>query len=294
MPHVIVTADIANGREQPVTLRERIGTADLESNHFTARLVERLAWAVSDAHKRRAGLLAEQAHGQQSPLTEKTRSAGWCGPGHLFPEVMGRRCSQSSGRRSTRRCWPASKSTRSRTKSSTERRSTRNKDQLSGSTPRRSLSGHEANSRGTRLALNAIAPRAPSHEVATPRHRAMLDREHAHEHARSASRGIRMRVVIDQTSSEHRAPKRQGRDARAALTPSRDFSCPELVSVINVARVSPSAGLRRSRGRADRIGARRAAEHDLALRPDALEAAGAGDRLKRLHVGPLRSDLGVE
>ena len=38
-------------------------------------------------------------------------------------------------------------------------------------------------------------------------------------------------------------------------------------------------------------------EQDLALQLDALEATGAGDRLKRLHVdslGPLRAGLGVE
>ena len=59
MPHVIITADIANG-EQVVTLRERIGTADLESNHFAAKLVERLAWAVGDAHEAEQGSPAER------------------------------------------------------------------------------------------------------------------------------------------------------------------------------------------------------------------------------------------
>ena len=32
-------------------LRERINVSDLESDHFAARLVERLGWAVSDAHE---------------------------------------------------------------------------------------------------------------------------------------------------------------------------------------------------------------------------------------------------
>ena len=32
-------------------LRERINAADLESDHFAAQLVERLGWAVSDAHE---------------------------------------------------------------------------------------------------------------------------------------------------------------------------------------------------------------------------------------------------
>ena len=64
MPHVMVTADIADGQEQVATLRERIGAADLESNHFAAKLVERLAWAVSDAHAAEQGFPAEQTYGQ--------------------------------------------------------------------------------------------------------------------------------------------------------------------------------------------------------------------------------------
>jgi hypothetical protein len=31
-------------------LRERINLTDFESDHFAAQLVERLGWAVSDAH----------------------------------------------------------------------------------------------------------------------------------------------------------------------------------------------------------------------------------------------------
>jgi hypothetical protein len=31
-------------------LRERVSIADFESDHFAAQLVERLGWAVSDAH----------------------------------------------------------------------------------------------------------------------------------------------------------------------------------------------------------------------------------------------------
>jgi hypothetical protein len=60
MPHVMVTAEIANGQEQVVMLRERIGTSDLESDHFAAQLVERLAWAVSDVHEAEQGSPAEQ------------------------------------------------------------------------------------------------------------------------------------------------------------------------------------------------------------------------------------------
>jgi len=51
MPQIIVVADTADRQEPLVILRERISSTDLESAHFAARLVERLAWAVSDAHE---------------------------------------------------------------------------------------------------------------------------------------------------------------------------------------------------------------------------------------------------
>jgi hypothetical protein len=50
MPQIIVTADQAAERgEGSVMLRERVNVADFESDHFAAKLVERLGWAVSDA-----------------------------------------------------------------------------------------------------------------------------------------------------------------------------------------------------------------------------------------------------
>jgi hypothetical protein len=50
MPHIIVMADAAPDRDEAaVMMRERVNVADFESNHFAARLVERLGWAVSDA-----------------------------------------------------------------------------------------------------------------------------------------------------------------------------------------------------------------------------------------------------
>jgi hypothetical protein len=49
MPHIIVTAGDAADLEKAITLRERINAADFESDRFTANLIERIAWAVSDA-----------------------------------------------------------------------------------------------------------------------------------------------------------------------------------------------------------------------------------------------------
>jgi hypothetical protein len=47
-----VLADAARHQgEEAVMLRERVSLADLESDHFAAQLVERLGWAVGDAHE---------------------------------------------------------------------------------------------------------------------------------------------------------------------------------------------------------------------------------------------------
>jgi hypothetical protein len=52
VPHIIVTADRSSEREEgAVMLRERVNVADFESDHFAAQLVERLGWAVEDAHE---------------------------------------------------------------------------------------------------------------------------------------------------------------------------------------------------------------------------------------------------
>ncbi|MDQ6777562.1 MAG: hypothetical protein M3071_15410 [Actinomycetota bacterium] len=52
MPQIIVLADSARQQgEEAVMLRERVSRDDLESDHFAAHLVERLGWAVGDAHE---------------------------------------------------------------------------------------------------------------------------------------------------------------------------------------------------------------------------------------------------
>ena len=47
VPRIIVMADRAT---DTVMLSERIGVADLDGEHFRAQLLERLSWAVGDAH----------------------------------------------------------------------------------------------------------------------------------------------------------------------------------------------------------------------------------------------------
>jgi hypothetical protein len=49
MPQILVTADGADGRKRVVVLQERLVPSDLESDHFSARLVERVGWALVDA-----------------------------------------------------------------------------------------------------------------------------------------------------------------------------------------------------------------------------------------------------
>lgn len=62
MPQIIVTADRGDGT---VTWRERINASDFESQHFARQLVERIGWAVSDAH-------ALEQDAERHPLTTET------------------------------------------------------------------------------------------------------------------------------------------------------------------------------------------------------------------------------
>jgi hypothetical protein len=49
MARIIVTTDRAERRDAPVLLEERIYPVHLASDHAAAQLIERLAWAISDA-----------------------------------------------------------------------------------------------------------------------------------------------------------------------------------------------------------------------------------------------------
>lgn len=49
MPQILVVADPPEEAASTVVYRERISTTDLESNHFSGQLVERVGWAVRDA-----------------------------------------------------------------------------------------------------------------------------------------------------------------------------------------------------------------------------------------------------
>jgi hypothetical protein len=57
MPRIIVTTDSSHRRDDdPVLLDERVHSVHLSSDLAAAQLVQRIAWAVSDAeHAERAG-----------------------------------------------------------------------------------------------------------------------------------------------------------------------------------------------------------------------------------------------
>jgi hypothetical protein len=49
MPRIIVTSNTTGELEGAITLDERISSAELESAHRSAELIERVGWAVHDA-----------------------------------------------------------------------------------------------------------------------------------------------------------------------------------------------------------------------------------------------------
>jgi hypothetical protein len=49
MPRILVMADEGDGRETVVLLHERVIPSELESDRLSARLIERVGWALVDA-----------------------------------------------------------------------------------------------------------------------------------------------------------------------------------------------------------------------------------------------------
>ena len=54
MPQILVVADVHEDEDtaSPVVYREGISLDDLESDHFSGQLIERVGWAVLDADER--------------------------------------------------------------------------------------------------------------------------------------------------------------------------------------------------------------------------------------------------
>lgn len=51
MPQLLVVADVHDGTGDAVVYREGISSSDLESDHFSDQLVERVGWALLDANE---------------------------------------------------------------------------------------------------------------------------------------------------------------------------------------------------------------------------------------------------
>jgi len=49
MPQILVVADVNDDDADAVVYREGINSSDLESDHFSGQLVERVGWAILDA-----------------------------------------------------------------------------------------------------------------------------------------------------------------------------------------------------------------------------------------------------
>lgn len=50
MPQILVVTE-SPAEDSAIVYRERISTSDLESDHFSGQLVERVWWAVQDADR---------------------------------------------------------------------------------------------------------------------------------------------------------------------------------------------------------------------------------------------------
>jgi hypothetical protein len=61
MPQILVLANVDDDTTSPVVYREGISLSDLESDHFSGQLVERVGWAVLDADE------LEHKEGEVSP-----------------------------------------------------------------------------------------------------------------------------------------------------------------------------------------------------------------------------------
>jgi hypothetical protein len=51
VPQILVVADRHDDPDRAVVYRERVSLSDLESEHFSGQLVERVGWAMHDAEE---------------------------------------------------------------------------------------------------------------------------------------------------------------------------------------------------------------------------------------------------
>jgi hypothetical protein len=51
VPQILVVTDLQGDTDSAVVYRERVSLSDLESDHFSGQLVERVGWAMLDAEE---------------------------------------------------------------------------------------------------------------------------------------------------------------------------------------------------------------------------------------------------
>jgi hypothetical protein len=51
MPQILVVTDRRDDTDSTVVYRERVSLSDLDSDHFSGQLVERVGWAMLDAEE---------------------------------------------------------------------------------------------------------------------------------------------------------------------------------------------------------------------------------------------------
>lgn len=51
MPQILVVTDLRDDTDRAVVYRERVSLSDLDSDHFSGQLVERVGWAMLDAEE---------------------------------------------------------------------------------------------------------------------------------------------------------------------------------------------------------------------------------------------------
>jgi len=75
MPRIIVTTDPSQQRDAPVLLDEHVHSVHLSSDLAAAQLVERIAWAVSDAERAERGeLKSPRSQAVTQPASASDRS----------------------------------------------------------------------------------------------------------------------------------------------------------------------------------------------------------------------------
>jgi hypothetical protein len=89
MPRIIVQVSRPSGGADRVTLSERVVAANLDSEHYVAQLLERIAWATADAEQlesstfvaRRDQSLDTETHPDRPVLPEPSHVRAGAGAG---------------------------------------------------------------------------------------------------------------------------------------------------------------------------------------------------------------------